>query len=71
MMTKMMRDNAADRAARDRAYKLAESGRFATPHDVERALAGEGWSNAHKVMHSDYVLQAVEERCHAAQEKLH
>lgn len=64
-------DNKGDRAVRDRAYKLAESGNFEAVRDVERALIGEGWPNASKVMHSDYVMQAVEEKCRSARQAAH
>ncbi len=64
-------DNKGDRAVRDRAYKLAESGNFEAVRDVERALVGEGWPNAYRIMHSDYVMRAVEEKCRAARVKVH
>lgn len=64
-------DNKGDRAIRERAYKLAESGKFEAVRDVERALIGEGWPNARRVMHSDYVMRAVEERCRAARASAH
>ena len=64
-------DNKAERAVRERAYTLAESGRFEGVHDVEKALIGEGWPNAGRVMQESYVKQAVEERCRAAREKAH
>jgi len=66
-----LNDSKAERAARERAYVLAESGRFGAVQEVERALIGEGWPHAGRVMQSDYVRQAVEERCHAAREKAH
>ena len=52
----------SDQAARDRAYTLAESGRFTTVHEVEQALASEGWPNAHIVMESDYARKAIHDR---------
>ena len=64
-------DTRGERAIRERAYKLAESGRFGAVRDVERALIGEGWPNAHRVMHSDYVMQTVEEKCRAAYSGAH
>lgn len=66
-----LRENRADRAVRERAYKLAESGRFEAVHDVERALIGEGWPNAGRIMQGGYVMRAVEERCREARQKPH
>ncbi len=63
--------NKAERAVRQRAYELAESGRFDAARGVERALIGEGWPNAAKVMRSSFVHQAVEERCRSARNKAH
>ncbi|MGE4430784.1 MAG: hypothetical protein AB7E05_08605 [Sphingobium sp.] len=59
-------DNKADRAIRDRAYKLAESGQYEAVRDVERALVGEGWPNARRIVQSEYMMQALEEKCRAA-----
>ena len=56
--------NKAERAVRQRAYELAESGRFDAARGVERALIGE-------VMRSSFVYQAVEERCRSARNKAH
>ncbi len=64
-------DSKAERAVRERAYALAESGKFGAVREVERALIGEGWPHAARTMQSDYVRQAVEERCRAAHEKAH
>lgn len=64
-------DSKAERAVRDRAYALAESGRFAAVREVESALIGEGWPHAGRVMQSGYVRRAVEERCRAAHETAH
>jgi len=66
-----LNDSKAERAVRERAYRLAESGKFGAVREVERALIGEGWPHAARVMQSDYVRQAVEERCRTAHEKAH
>ena len=66
-----IRDNRADRAVRERAYSLADSGRFEAAHEVERALVREGWPNAGRVMQGDYVVQAVHEKCRAARARVH
>lgn len=66
-----LHDSKAERAVRERAYALAESGRFGAVREVEQALIGEGWPHAARTMQSDYVRQAVEERCRLAQEKAH
>lgn len=55
-----------ERAARERAYVLADSGRFHSVHDVEQALIAEGWSNAGQVMGGAHVRRVVAERCQAA-----
>lgn len=62
-----LQDSKADRAIRDRAYRLAESGRFPARHEVEKALIGEGWPNARRVLRGEYVMRAIEEKCKAAQ----
>lgn len=64
-------DTKAERALRERAFVLAESGRFDTAHEVERALIGEGWPNAGKIMHREYMVQAVDEKCRTARESAH
>lgn len=58
--------NKADRAVRDRAFALADSGRFKAALDVERALISEGWPNARRTMESEVFRQAVHDRCAAA-----
>lgn len=57
----------SDQALRQRALDLAESGRFAAPHQVEEALIGEGWPNAGIAMRGDFLRKAVADRCAAAQ----
>ncbi|MFB0873680.1 MULTISPECIES: hypothetical protein [unclassified Sphingobium] len=64
-------DDRSLQAARARAYTLAESGEFANSHAVERALIGEGWSNAARALDSDYARQAISERCRAAHAPAH
>lgn len=54
-------------ALRKRAYTLAESGKFASPHEVEAALVSEGWADVRGVMQSDFARRSVAERCQAAQ----
>lgn len=66
-----LNDTKADRALRERAFALAESGRFDAAHEVERALIGEGWPNTGTIMHSDYMVQAVDEKCRSARETAH
>ncbi|MDF0543226.1 hypothetical protein PX699_12790 [Sphingobium sp. H39-3-25] len=61
-----IRQTPAQRALRERAYHLADSGSFANVHEVERALIGEGWADAGKEMQGDYLRKAVGERCKAA-----
>ena len=51
-----------DRAVRARAYSLAESGRFAAVHEIERALVAEGWPNACAALQSDYARKAIQDR---------
>lgn len=64
-------DNKAERAIRERAYKLAESGQYESVRDVERALVGEGWPNARRIVQGEYMMQALEEKCRAAREMAH
>lgn len=52
----------SEQAVRQRAYALAESGRFSAVQEVEQALIGEGWSNAHAVLQSDYARKAIRDR---------
>ncbi|MET0372178.1 MAG: hypothetical protein ABW039_12480 [Sphingobium sp.] len=54
------------RAARDRAYALADSGQFDRVHAVEQALIAEGWPNAGEAFQSDFTRKAVAERCRVA-----
>ena len=61
--------NADDRgmqAMRDRAYVLAETGRFENVHAVEQALIAEGWPNARIALDSSFARKAIGERCRAA-----
>lgn len=60
-------DDRGLQAARERAYVLAETGRFDNSHAVRQALIAEGWSNAARAMDNDYARKAVGERCRAAQ----
>lgn len=62
-----MMDDRGLRAARDRAYVLADSGQFDGAHAVEMALIAEGWPNARRAMESGFARKAVGERCQAAQ----
>jgi hypothetical protein len=57
-----MADNKGDRAVRDRAYKLAESGSFANVRAVEQALIGEGWPNVGTAIGNDYTRKAIQDR---------
>jgi hypothetical protein len=65
-VTMIQSDETGLRAARDRAYALAESGRFDNAHAVEQALAAEGWPNAGRALESDYARKSVNERCRSA-----
>jgi len=62
----MEQDEKGLQAARNRAYALADSGRYANARAVEQALIGEGWSNAGRALESDYARKSVSERCSAA-----
>jgi hypothetical protein len=59
-------ENKAERALRDRAFALADSGRFTAALEVERALISEGWPNARRTMESEVFRQAIHDRCEAA-----
>lgn len=59
-------ENKADRAVRDRAFALADSGRFDTAAAIERALISEGWPNVGRTMASEIFRQAIHDRCTAA-----
>lgn len=59
-------DNKGERAARDRAYALADSGRYRSAHAVQEALAAEGWPNAGPALAGEHVRQTIAERCQAA-----
>lgn len=59
-------ENKADRAVRDRAFALADSGRFENAAAIERALISEGWPNVGRTMASEVFRQAVHDRCAAA-----
>lgn len=59
-------DDRGLQAARARAYALADSGRYANIHDVQQALAAEGWPNAVRALEGDYAREAVSERCRTA-----
>lgn len=59
-------DDRGLRAARDRAYQLAESGRFDGLHAVKQALIAEGWPNAGRALEGEYARKAISERCLAA-----
>ena len=61
-----LHENSADRAARQRACRLADTGRFAIPREVEEAMIAEGWPNARRVMHGDYISLLIAERCRLA-----
>lgn len=59
-------DDARLQALRERAYQLAETGRFDGAHAVEQALVAEGWANAAAALRSGYTRKAISERCLAA-----
>jgi hypothetical protein len=59
-------DNRGDSALRERAYKLAENGRFSSVHQVEQALIAEGWPNVGPALKGSYARKAIAERCEAA-----
>ena len=59
-------ENKADRAMRDRAFAMADSGTFTTVLEIERALISEGWPNAARAMQSEIFRQALHDRCNAA-----
>lgn len=58
--------NKADQAVRNRAFALADSGRFDTAAAIERALISEGWPNVSRTMASEVFRQAVLDRCATA-----
>ncbi|MBK5265196.1 MAG: hypothetical protein JJE34_08200 [Alphaproteobacteria bacterium] len=59
-------ENKADRAIRDRAFALADSGKFETVLEIEQALISEGWPNAGRAIQSEIFRQALHDRCNAA-----
>jgi hypothetical protein len=59
-------DDRSLQALRDRAYVLAETGRYENAHAVEQALIGEGWPNAARALEDGYARSAVSEKCLAA-----
>lgn len=59
-------DDARLQALRERAYQLAETGRYDGAHAVEQALVAEGWANAAAALQSGYTRKAISERCLAA-----
>ncbi|WP_062120785.1 MULTISPECIES: hypothetical protein [Sphingobium] len=59
-------DDARLQALRERAYQLAETGRYDGAHAVEQALVAEGWANAAAALRSGYTRKAISERCLAA-----
>ncbi len=59
-------DDRSLQALRQRAYVLAESGRFDNAHAVEAALIAEGWPHAAKALEGGHARQAIVERCQAA-----
>ncbi|PZU60212.1 MAG: hypothetical protein DI547_04070 [Sphingobium sp.] len=62
----IVEDRKNEQAVRARAYALAEGGGFASAHEVEAALIGEGWPNVHAALSSEYARKAIVERCAAA-----
>lgn len=60
-------DNRGLQAIRDRAYSLAETGRFDNANAVQQALVAEGWPNAAQALESEFARKAIGERCRAAQ----
>lgn len=60
-------DNRGFQAIRDRAYILAETGRFDNANAVQQALVAEGWPNAAQALKSEFARKAIGERCRAAQ----
>jgi len=61
-----LNDNSADRAARERAYELAETGQYAGWREVREAMIGAGWPNAGEALSQEYSRLAVDDRCAAA-----
>ncbi len=59
-------ENPGERAAREQAYRLADSGRFGGWRAVREAMIGAGWPNAGSALSEEYVRLAVDERCAAA-----
>ncbi|HEY9580211.1 MAG TPA: hypothetical protein VIR65_10160 [Rhizorhapis sp.] len=55
--------NKADQAVRERAFMLADSGRFDTAFEIERVLIAEGWPNAGRAMTGEIFRQAIHDRC--------
>ena len=60
-------DDRGLQAIRQRAYSLAETGRFSSATSVQQALVGEGWPNAAQALESEFARKAISERCRAAQ----
>ena len=60
-------DDRGLQAIRQRAYSLAETGRFSSANAVQQALVGEGWPNAAQALESEFARKAISERCRAAQ----
>lgn len=60
-------ESRAERALRNRAFALAESGRYGAGREVRRALIGEGWPLVGRLFDRGAVGRAVEEKCRAAQ----
>lgn len=53
---------------RERAYLLADTGKFNGWRYIEKALISEGWENSHVVLGSSFMRLALDERCATARE---
>lgn len=62
----LYKDDLYSRKLRDRAYKLADTGRFDGWRKIEHAMIGEGWLNIHAVLGAPYVRLALDDRCATA-----
>lgn len=64
-------DDARARSIRERAYILADTGRFEGWRQVSLAMAGEGWTGSREVLDRDFMRMALNERCAAARAPAH
>lgn len=56
-------DDPGSRHVRERAYKLADSGKFTGWRMIEAALIGEGWPNSRAALEPDVVRLSLDARC--------